>query len=129
MDPASVGQGGRLDEPLLLVMKLAVDETDAIFGGFVSEYFRHVPQTGTWSTLAGGFNRWVETYYREVLGGTRPVLVTVQVSACYSLFCGAGHCFRRCCCRCRCRSWLLEELPLTMLAPDATQRELPLSIM
>ena len=80
-DPSSAGQGGRADEPLLLVRNLAADETDAIFGDFRPEYFGQVPHDGTWSPMPGGFNCWVETYHRTVLGGTRPVLVTVHVSA------------------------------------------------
>lgn len=85
-DPASSGQGGRPDEPLLLVQKLAVDETDAVFGAFESRFLRHAADAGSWSPLPGGFNRWVEMYHRKVLRGTRPVLVTVHVSC--------GFCFR-----------------------------------
>eukprot|EP00752_Nemacystus_decipiens_P008223 g7353.t1 len=81
-NPDNAGEGGHLDEPLLLVRKLASDETDAIFGDLRAKYFRkyfgHVAHTGTWSPLPGGFNRWVETYYRRALNGTRPVLVTVH---------------------------------------------------
>ena len=79
-DPASSGQGGRPDEPLLLVRKLAVDETDAAFGAFESVFVRYAADAGSWSPLLGGFNRWVETYHRKVLHGTRPVVVTVHVS-------------------------------------------------
>jgi len=83
-NPNSAGQGGKVDEPLLLVRKLAADETDAIFGDFGAKYFpkyfQHVAHTGTWSPLPGGFNRWVENYHRTALNGARPVLVTVHVS-------------------------------------------------
>eukprot|EP00752_Nemacystus_decipiens_P002399 g2263.t1 len=77
-DPASSGQGGRPDEPLLLVMKLAADETDAVFGAFDSTYLRYAADAGSWSPLPGGFNRWVEMYHRKVLRGTRPVVITVH---------------------------------------------------
>ncbi|CAM9906905.1 unnamed protein product [Scytosiphon promiscuus] len=77
-DPASPGQGGNPDEPLLLVQKLAVDETDAVFGAFERPYLGHTADAAAWSPLPGGFNRWVERYHREVLKGSRPVLVTVH---------------------------------------------------
>lgn len=79
-DPTSSGQGGRPDEPLLLVRKLAADETDAVFGAFESILLRRAADAGSWSPLPGGFNRWVEMYHRKVLHGSRPVLVTVHVS-------------------------------------------------
>lgn len=78
-DPASAGQDGNPNEPLLLVQKLAVDETDAIFGAFEKYYLRHTVDASSWSPLPGGFNRWVEMYHREVLNQTRPVLITVHV--------------------------------------------------
>lgn len=81
-DPASSGRGGRPDEPLLLVQKLAADETDAVFGAFESHLLRFAADAGSWSPLPGGFNRWVEMYHRKVLRGSRPVLVTVHVSDC-----------------------------------------------
>lgn len=46
-DPSSAGIGGDPDEPLLLVQKLALDETDAVFGAFES---RSAPQTLTSTT-------------------------------------------------------------------------------
>lgn len=78
-DPASAGEGGDADEPLLLVQKLALDETDVIFGAFETRFLKHVPDAAAWSPLPGGFNRWLNKYYRTVLRGTRPVLVTVHV--------------------------------------------------
>lgn len=83
-DPASAGEGGKPDEPLLLVQKLAVDETDAVFGAFELPYLGHTADAASWSPLPGGFNRWVERYYREVLHGSRPVLITVHVRICCS---------------------------------------------
>ena len=96
-DPASAGEGGNRDEPLLLVKKLALDETDAVFGSSEDIYLGHAAHAGTWGSSAGGFNRWVETYYRKVLGGTRPVLVTVTVSSYHDLWaalvcCGCWRC-------------------------------------
>lgn len=79
-DPASPGVGGNPNEPLLLVQKLALDETDAIFGAFESSYRRHATDAGGWSPEPGGFNRWLDTYHHAVLRKTRPVIVTVHVS-------------------------------------------------
>ncbi|CAN0399829.1 unnamed protein product, partial [Hapterophycus canaliculatus] len=77
-DPASAGEGRNPDEPLLLVQEVAVDETDAVFGAFETTFLGHMPDASSWSPLPGGFNRWVERYYHEVLHGSRPVLVTVH---------------------------------------------------
>lgn len=79
-DPVSAGKGGDPNEPLLLVQKLAVDETDAVFGAFESRFRGHATDSGGWSPEPGGLNRWVEKYHREVLQETRPVLITVHVS-------------------------------------------------
>lgn len=79
-DPTSAGTGGKRDEPLLLVKKLAVDETDAVFGAFEPAFNGHTTDATGWSPLPGGFNRWVERYHRDVLKQTRPVLITVHVS-------------------------------------------------
>ena len=78
-DPSSSGTGGDPDKPLLLVQKLALDETDAVFGAFDRPFVNVVTDAAGWSPLPGGFNRWVERYYREVLHRTRPVIVTVHV--------------------------------------------------
>lgn len=79
-DPASSGVGGNPDEPLLLVQKLALDETDAVFGAFESMFRRKATDAGGWSPEPSGFNRWLEKYHRKVLLKSRPVLVTVHVS-------------------------------------------------
>ncbi|CAM9707780.1 unnamed protein product, partial [Ectocarpus sp. 4 AP-2014] len=45
-DPTSAGLGGRPDEPLLAVQKLALDETDAIFGAFEPRFLGYAsPRT------------------------------------------------------------------------------------
>ncbi|CAM9261855.1 unnamed protein product, partial [Ectocarpus fasciculatus] len=77
-DPTSAGLGGHPDEPLLLVQKLALDETDAIFGAFESRFLGYAADAGSWSPLPGGFSRWLEKYHRVALRGSRPVLVTVH---------------------------------------------------
>lgn len=89
-DPASSGDGGHPDEPLLLVQKLAVDETDAIFGAFETRFARHTTDAGGWNPQPGGFNRWVERYHRQVLKETRPVLITVHVSLIFVSVVGGG---------------------------------------
>ncbi|CAN0389921.1 unnamed protein product, partial [Ectocarpus fasciculatus] len=70
--------GGHPDEPLLLVQKLALDETDAIFGAFESRFLGYAADAGSWSSLPGGFSRWLEKYHRVALLGSRPVLVAVH---------------------------------------------------
>lgn len=79
-NPASCGAGGEHDEPLLMVQKLAVDEADAAFGAFEPRYLHYATDAAGWSPEPGGFNRWVEQYYREILRKLRPVLVSVHVS-------------------------------------------------
>ncbi|CBN74565.1 hypothetical protein Esi_0030_0073 [Ectocarpus siliculosus] len=77
-DPTSAGLGGRPDEPLLLVQKLALDETDAIFGAFEPRFLGYAADAGSWSPLPGGFSRWLARYHRVALHGSRPVLATVH---------------------------------------------------
>lgn len=78
-DPASAGEGGDPDEPLLLVQKLALDEPDVEFGAYNSRFLKRVPDAAAWSPLPGGFDRWLSKYHRDVLRGTRPVLIAVHV--------------------------------------------------
>ena len=95
-DPASAGEGGNPDEPLLLVQKLALDEADAMFGAFDSKFIGRATDAGRWSPLPGGFNRWAERYHKKVLKKSRPVLVAVHVSVMMlALFDGwdLGFCF------------------------------------
>lgn len=79
-NPASCGAGGEHDEPLLMVQKLAVDEADAAFGAYEPRYLHFATDAAGWNPEPGGFNRWVEQYYREILRKLRPVLVSVHVS-------------------------------------------------
>lgn len=79
-DPASAGEGGDPDQPLLLVQKLARDETDAVFGAFDERFLGHTTDSGGWSPLPGGMNRWIQQYHDAVLHRTRPVVLTVHVS-------------------------------------------------
>lgn len=62
------------------MQKLALDETDAIFGAFEPRFLGYAADAGSWSPLPGGFSRWLERYHRVALHGSRPVLVTVHVS-------------------------------------------------
>ena len=78
-DPKSCGEDGDPANPLLLVMKLAVDEADAVVGAATSVYREKATDAGGWSPELGGMNRWLARYYKEVLKGTRPVIVQVHV--------------------------------------------------
>lgn len=64
------------------MQKLALDETDAIFGAFEPRFLGYAADAGSWSPLPGGFSRWLERYHRVALHGSRPVLVTVHVRVC-----------------------------------------------
>lgn len=79
-DPASAGVGGHPQEPLLLVRKLALDETDAIFGAFEARFLGYATDSGGWSPEPGGLNRWVHRYYERILQRSRPVIISVHVS-------------------------------------------------
>lgn len=69
------------DRPLLLVQELAVDEADAAVGAALPVYQGNVQDAVNWNVEIGGMNRWLKRYYEEVLGKSRPVLVTVHVSS------------------------------------------------
>lgn len=79
-DPKSCGEGGDPKNPLLLVQELAVDEADAVVGASTGMYLGKATDAGGWSPELGGMNRWLARYYKEVLKGTRPVIVEVHVS-------------------------------------------------
>lgn len=85
-DPASIGPGGDPTKPLLLVREIVVDEADAIVGAAIETYMGKVPDAGSWNPEIGGFNRWLQRYYNEVLHRSRPVLVRVHVSVLLSSF-------------------------------------------
>lgn len=91
-DPESAGIDGDPNKPLLLVQKLALDEADAVFGAFEREFENVVTDAAGWNPHPGGFNRWVERYYNEVLKRTRPVIVSVHVSAMKSFACDGIVC-------------------------------------
>lgn len=78
-DPFSCGEDCDPDEPLVLVQRLAVDEVDAVMGAFHVEFNGKAADPGSWSSDAGGMNRWLERYYKEVLQERRPVLIYVHV--------------------------------------------------
>ncbi|CAM9731726.1 unnamed protein product, partial [Laminaria digitata] len=65
-------------KPLLLVQELAVDEADAIVGASSPVLGAKATDAGGWSPELGGMNRWLARYYKEVLKGTRPVIVQVH---------------------------------------------------